>query len=109
LAAAAETFAEGMIFFPLASFDQGGIVSGMHGMPVPIMAHAGERVLSAPQTQNFERMVNSSTSSSRNAHINYSPTISGAFDHGSMKNMLSEQSEHILSIVRQGWNQGKLR
>jgi len=35
------------------SFEAGGVVSGMHGMPVPIMAHAGGRVLSAPQTQSF--------------------------------------------------------
>jgi hypothetical protein len=106
---AAATFAAVMAFAPLAAFEAGGVVGGMSGMPVPIMAHAGERVLSAPQTQNFERMVNSSTSNSRSAHINYSPTISGAFDHASMKQTLATHSEDILSIVRQGINSGALR
>lgn len=107
-AMAALAYGEVLMYAPLAAFEQGGIVNGRGGMPVPIMAHAGERVLSAPQTQNFERMVNNS-SSSRSTNIHYNPSISGAFDHGSMKKMLSDQSEHILSIVRGGINSGKLR
>lgn len=102
--AAAAAFAAVLAF---EAFEQGGIVNGRSGMPVPIMAHAGERVLSAPQTQNFERMVNQSSSSRSNIH--YAPTINGAFDHGSMKAMLSDHSDEILSIVRKGINTGALR
>ncbi|SEG56429.1 hypothetical protein SAMN05421819_3570 [Bryocella elongata] len=45
----------------LAAFEQGGIVDGTPGMGVPILAHAGERVLTATQTNNFERLVNNNT------------------------------------------------
>ncbi|MGY3406094.1 hypothetical protein ACVWZV_002207 [Bradyrhizobium sp. GM5.1] len=34
-------------FHALPSFDKGGIVPGSEGTPVPILAHAGERVLTA--------------------------------------------------------------
>jgi hypothetical protein len=40
----------------LSKFEQGGIVRGSGG-GIPIMAHDGERVLSARQTMAFERMV----------------------------------------------------
>ena len=105
-AAAAVAYAAVMAF---ESFEAGGVVSGMHGMPVPIMAHAGERVLSAPQTQSFERMVNSTTSNSRNSHLNYSPNISGVVDKNMFKSLLNDHASEIHSIMRQGWNQGKLR
>ena len=45
----------------LAAFEAGGIVNGTPGMGVPILAHAGERVLTTTQTNNFERMVNNNT------------------------------------------------
>jgi hypothetical protein len=48
----------------LDSFSEGGMVQGGGGMAVPILAHAGERVLSPSQTQNFETLVNTRTSTS---------------------------------------------
>lgn len=54
--AAAAAFAGVMAF---DSFAAGGVVQGAGGAAVPILAHAGERVLSTSQTQNFETLVNS--------------------------------------------------
>lgn len=51
-------------FAAVEAFEQGGIVGGGRGMAVPILAHAGERVLSAQQTTNFEKLVNQSSTSS---------------------------------------------
>jgi hypothetical protein len=51
-------------FAAMEAFEQGGIVKGVNGGAVPILAHAGERVLSSQQTNNFERLVNQSSSAS---------------------------------------------
>lgn len=51
-------------FAAVEAFEQGGIVGGGRGMAVPVLAHAGERVLSAQQTTNFEKLVNQSSTSS---------------------------------------------
>lgn len=51
-------------FAAVEAFEQGGIVGGGRGMAVPILAHAGERVLSSQQTTNFEKLVNQSSTSS---------------------------------------------
>jgi hypothetical protein len=59
--AAAAAFA-GVLAFD--SFGAGGVVQGGGGMAVPVLAHAGERVLTQSQTQNFESLVNMRTSSS---------------------------------------------
>jgi hypothetical protein len=58
--AAAAAFAGVMAF---DSFGDGGVVRGGGGMAVPVLAHAGERVLTPSQTQNFESLVNSRTES----------------------------------------------
>lgn len=102
--AAAVAFA-GVLAFD--SFEAGGVVAGSHGMPVPIMAHAGERVLSAPQTQNFERMVNGGGGSSHSTHINYAPNVS-AFDNSGLKSTLRAHQDTILAIVREGYRSGSL-
>jgi hypothetical protein len=52
-------------FAAVEAFEQGGIVKGVNGGAVPILAHAGERVLSAQQTNNFEKLV---------SHTNSAPT-----------------------------------
>lgn len=106
-AAAASAYAATLSFLGLAAFEQGGVVSGGHGLPVPIMAHAGERVLSAPQTQNFERMVNGGGGAGHTTHINYNPHVS-AFDNSGLKSTLNSHKETILDIVRQGYKQGSL-
>jgi hypothetical protein len=59
-AAAATAFAGVMAF---DTFGEGGVVRGGGGMAVPVLAHAGERVLTPSQTQNFETLVNSRTES----------------------------------------------
>lgn len=90
------------------SFEMGGIVAGGHGMPVPIMAHAGERVLSAPQTQNFEKMVNGGgNGGGNNVHLNYSPQVN-AYDKTGMKSILQSHSSDIHDIVRSGLKSGAL-
>lgn len=74
-AMAAAAMAQTLSYVSLAAFEAGGIVSGASGMPVPIVAHAGERVLSAGQTQNFESMVNNSNRGGNtiNAHYHAAP------------------------------------
>lgn len=105
--AAAASYAGALSFLGLAAFEKGGIVGGMSGMPVPIMAHAGERVLTTQQTQNFERVANS-TSNHRAVNIHYNPSIN-AYDRSGMKQTLTAERDTILSIVRQGLNSGALR
>ncbi len=90
------------------AFEQGGIVSGAHGLPVPIIAHAGERVLSSPQTQNFERLVNQGGDGITNFNLNYQGQVN-AFDRNGMRSTLKSHAEDILDIVKQGLKQGKLR
>lgn len=63
-AAAAAMTGIGAGYMAMAAFEQGGVVAGGAGMGVPILAHAGERVLTQSQTTNFEKMVNQSTSNS---------------------------------------------
>lgn len=53
----------------LAAFEKGGIVGGPAGAAVPIVAHAGERVLNVAQTRNFETLV-SNASQARNTTVN---------------------------------------
>jgi hypothetical protein len=63
--------AAGAAFAAVEAFEQGGIVGGGGRMSVPILAHAGERVLSQSQTTNFERMVNQSTSTSSSREVHF--------------------------------------
>lgn len=107
-AAGATMFAQTIAFLGLAAFEQGGIVAGGHGMPVPIMAHAGERVLSAPQTQNFEKMVNGGgNGGGNNVHLSYSPQVN-AYDKTGMKSILQSHASDIHDIVRSGLKSGAL-
>jgi hypothetical protein len=88
--------AAAIAFTAVEAFDYGGMVRGMPGSPVPIIAHAGESVLTASQTQNFRSMT-SSTSQSRasNVALHYNPIIHGNADAG----MLQEHSRQILGQV----------
>lgn len=105
--AAASTFATTEAYASLAAFEAGGVVQGMSGMPVPIMAHAGERVLNTMQTQNFERMVNQTSSPSLTQHLHYEPKIN-AYDRTGMRSTLQSHADDILGIVRDGINTGRL-
>lgn len=65
-AAAATTLAGGL---SAQAFEHGGVVAGSAGSPVPIIAHAGERVLSASQTSNFHSLVNSQSSTRSSSRV----------------------------------------
>lgn len=79
-AAAAATFTGVMA---LAAFDQGGVVPNRMGLAgygahVPILAEAGERVLSGPQSTNFEKLVNQTAApASTNVHYHDHTSLSG--------------------------------
>jgi hypothetical protein len=103
--AAAAAFA-GVLAFD--SFEQGGIVGGSHGMPVPIMAHAGERVLSAPQTQKFESLVSGGGSAvGHSTHINYAPTVNN-IDHNGFRSAMQANKEELVNIVRSAYKSGRM-
>ena len=104
--AAAGAFAAVLAF---DSFADGGVVRGPGSAAVPILAHAGERVLSQEQTANFERMVSRSqtSASSGDMHLHYEPKIN-AFDRNGMRSTLKAHAGDILDIVRAGYRDGKL-
>jgi len=90
-------------FAAVEAFEQGGIVGGRGA--VPILAHAGERVLTQSQTTNFEKMVNSSSSSSSQAnHFHYAPQISG-IDGASVAGMARK---HGSTFTREAMRQLRL-
>lgn len=99
-AAAAATFAGAMAF---EAFERGGIVAGDLRSAVPIMAHAGERVLTTSQTNVFERLVSSPQSGqpSGSPHFHYSPQIS-AIDGASVEGMTRQ---HGQTFMREGMRQ----
>ena len=90
-AMASVAFQETMAF---AAFERGGVVMGSGGAPIPILAHAGERVLSAAQTQNFESMVN--TGGSRSATLNQENHFGG----GVTQDMLEAHTASTMSQLR---------
>jgi hypothetical protein len=108
-AAASAAYAGTLSFLGLAAFEAGGVVGGSSGMPVPIMAHAGERVLSASQTQIFHSLVNqgSTTKSGSPIHLNYQPQVS-AYDKSGVEKMLMAHAPVIQNIIRQGVKAGSL-
>jgi hypothetical protein len=90
-------------FAAIEAFEQGGIVKGVGGGGVSILAHAGERVLTSQQTNNFEKLVNQSSSASTSItnhfhdESNYS-AIDGATVHGMVR---SHGREWRREMVRQ--------
>ena len=65
------------------------------GVPIHVLAHAGERVLSAQQTNNFERMVNSSGASTAN---NFN--LGGGSFHGGNGDFRSQLQEHRVELAK---------
>jgi hypothetical protein len=104
--AAAGAFAAVLAF---ESFNEGGVVTAGNGAHVPVLAKAGERVLTPSQTQNFETLVNQGSTNSRSNTFNlhYNGQVN-AFDRSGMRSTLQSHAEDILSIVRQGYQEGKL-
>jgi hypothetical protein len=105
-AAAAAAFGAVLAF---ESFNEGGVVTAGGGMHVPILAKAGERVLTPSQTQNFENLVNNSSSNSRSNTFNlhYNGQVN-AFDRNGMRSTLKSHAQDILDIVREGYRNGAL-
>ena len=92
------------------TFDAGGVVRGGGGMGVPILAHAGERVLTQNQTENFHKLVDQSTSQATSAsttHLHQTLNLNG-YDRAGMKSALREHASDILDIVRGGYRAGAL-
>jgi hypothetical protein len=104
--AAAAAFA-GVLAFD--SFEAGGIVGGGGGMPVPIMAHAGERVLSKAQTDMFHQVVNNQQGGNAGSlHLNYQPTIH-AQDRAGMQRALRDEKDTLIELMRGAYKSGALR
>jgi hypothetical protein len=94
--AAAAAFAAVLAF---DSFEQGGIIGGKVGTAVPVMGHAGERVLTVDQTRNFESLV--SQNNSRQTGGNFNAHIEQHF-HGAKASSSKEMTRAIRTLVRQG-------
>lgn len=100
--AAAASFAGVMA---LAAFEKGGIVGGSIGSAVPIMAHAGERVLTVSQTKTFERMVGGSQGSTGSS-LHYAPTINGAGNDKEIKRVLKTSGRELVIAARRALRNG---
>jgi hypothetical protein len=77
-AAAASTYAAEQAYAGLAAFETGGIVPGLTGTGVPIMAHSGEAVLPQPLTAMLmdAAVQRNSPSAGVQYHSHFSPQIS---------------------------------
>ena len=109
VAAAASMTAAMAPYIALASFDSGGIMP--HGGYGVNLSGKPERVLDPRQTENFEKMVNNSSSSSAVTHNHYHSNITqhmNGYDHAGLKRELRGHADTILDIVRQGYRGGKL-
>jgi hypothetical protein len=110
-ALAAAQFAMTMAYAPMAAFAEGGVVNGQRGMGVPILAHAGERVLTPGQTENFHKLVNQTTnsaSSSQKLEMHLQQNIH-AYDRSGMRNTLRAHADDLMDIVQDGIRSGKLK
>lgn len=83
---------------PLAAFEKGGIVEGMPGMAMPILAHSGERVLSLTQTQKFERMVDGGSGAGA-MHVNLGGNNFAAAG-GDFKSQWDANVRHIVRSLK---------
>jgi hypothetical protein len=99
--AAAATYA-GVL--ALAAFEKGGIVGGSAGSAVPILAHAGERVLSNSQTSKFESMVNNNSSSGGDMHFH----MGGNTTNGGSADAPTVNDKQFVKTVKRLQRQGSL-
>ena len=79
-AGASAIMATGESFVAMASHEYGGVIAGQYGTAVPILGHAGERVLSVQETQKFNSLVNNSNGSGRNMTWNQQNHFHGQSD-----------------------------
>jgi hypothetical protein len=112
-AAAAAAFSVTMAYAPMAAMALGGVVNGQKGMAVPILAHAGERVLTPQQTQTFEKLANGTGAAApgrgdtHNHNFHYNGQVN-AYDKSGMRSTLKAHAEDIVDIVRDAYRSGKL-
>lgn len=105
-AMAALAFAETMAYAPIAAFELGGVVSGSPGMAVPIIAHAGERVLTPKQTQTVEKLADGTASAvAPRFHMPISITLNG----GATQADANRLSDAVHDAVRKGLRNWQLR
>lgn len=88
----AGAIAAGVAFTAVEAFEMGGVVGG-YG-PQMIQAHAGERVLSAGQTQNFDSLVNNGGTRSATLHQE------NHFGGGVTKQMLDDHTTQTMQKLR---------
>ncbi len=101
-------FAETMAWASLGAFEMGGVVGGGVGQAVPIIAHAGERVLSRPQTERFEQMVSgASEGGAKTVNLHYNGQVN-AFDRTGMRNTLKSHATDVVDIIREALKDGRL-
>ncbi len=101
-------FAETMSWASLGAFEMGGVVAGGVGQAVPIIAHAGERVLSRPQTERFEQMVSgASEGGAKTVNLHYNGQVN-AFDRTGMRNTLKSHATDVVDIIREALKDGRL-
>jgi hypothetical protein len=93
----------------LAAFEDGGIVGGgsTYQMGVPILAHAGERVLSYDQTQKFESMVNGRGSAGETHIHNYGGNNFSQAGND-FKSQWAAHERHIVKRLKVLRREGKL-
>jgi hypothetical protein len=108
-AAAAATFAGVMAFG--GAFEKGGIVGGAMGSAVPIIAHAGERVLTVQETRKFDNLVSGPGSGGGNTIHNHfgGHTVYGAGNDREIKRVLRSSPRDAAKAVRQAIRDGHLR
>jgi hypothetical protein len=102
-AMAAAQFAMTMAYAPMA-LDTGTNYVPHDGVA---MIHRGEAVLPATTAGEFRDAMSGGSKPSSGPVLHYSPQVSG-LDRNSFKSMLDAHSDHLLSIVRQGYREGSL-
>lgn len=105
--AAAAAFA-GVLAFD--SFADGGVVRGAGGGAVPVLAHAGERILSQSQTENFHKMVDGSQTNNQrggDTHLHLQQNVN-AYDKTGMRSTLRAHSSDLFDIIKGGVRSGEL-
>ena len=97
IAAGAEMYAAFIPWTTAAGFDTGGMLPHM-GMAFN-QSGSVERVLSPSQTHNFEKLVNTNTSS-RKATLNYAPTIYGGVSRETLEAHSADMVQKLRRMLR---------
>lgn len=60
-----------LVFAAALAFEEGGVVPGGRGLPVPAVVHGGERVLTPTQNATFERAITNNTTGGNRTNHNH--------------------------------------